>query len=130
MKRRSIIVVAFVVILLTALALHFFYFRLYNPQNIQSGYITRANKVYYLSEKQLSSILQDLQRSHMYTDSLYCGFEETFSITFLDSNEQPISRLFIALDGCPIFKVDGTQYYLEGKKKAREIIDEIRWNDD
>ncbi len=31
--------------------------------------------------------------------------------------------LYIALDGCANFRVDDTDYYLEGKEKVREIID-------
>lgn len=115
-----IILIAFLILLFCFVVL-----RIYHLQNVKDGYILRDEKKYIISAVDLETIVKDLDKSYMYRDSPSCGFAEDFSMVFLNSDKQLISRLFIAWDGCPIFRIEGTQYYLEGKETTRKIINDI-----
>ena len=116
-------IIIFLIITLCFIVYSFVVHRLYVPHNVKNGFIQKAGARYSLPSEELSLLLKELNMSFMFRDTLSCGFDESYCIYFLDINNKPISMLYIALDGCANFRVDDTDYYLEGKEKVREIID-------
>ena len=119
MRTSKLIVVSFIVVC----AIFFFSSHVYLPKNVVSGYVCKGNLKHVFSNDELEFLLSNLQMSFIYKDSPSCGFDETFSIIFLNSNNQIVSTLLIALDGCGIFQIGESNSYLEGKEQLRLQIE-------
>ena len=117
MKNRAVLcIAAFVfVVFVVVLLCH----RLYMPRNVAYGV------EYVLPEDTLDSLLSHLRMTFALKDSPSCGFDESYMVTLWDAEHQLVSKLLIALDGCGIFQIGDTHYYLEGKDDAREIIEKF-----
>ena len=97
--------------------------RFYNPRNVSTGMINRAEQQYQLPMSVLQPILSSLQHSFLYIDSPSCGFDERYELLLLNEAGQTVSHLYIAQDGCGIFNVSNTNQYIEGEEEVRVLIE-------
>ena len=120
MKKKVLLCIAAFVFVVFAVVL--LCHRLYMPRNVAYGIVHRGANEYVLPEDTLDSLLAHLRMTFALKDSPSCGFDESYMITLWNAEHQLVSKLLIALDGCGIFQIGDTHYYLEGKDDAREII--------
>lgn len=85
-------------------------------------YINHAR--YEIPNELLTSLLSDLRGSRLYRDTPSCGFDDSYSIVFYNTEGYIVSKLLIAQDGCGIFNVANTNLYLEGKEEMRRKIND------
>ena len=123
MKKKALLCIAAFVFVVFAVVL--LCHRLYMPRNVAYGVVHRGANEYVLPEDTLDSLLSHLRMTFALKDSPSCGFDESYMVTLWDAEHQHVSKLLIALDGCGIFQIGDTHYYLEGKDDAREIIEKF-----
>lgn len=117
------IVITILLVVLVNFIGWFLLHRLYCPHDIKKGIVYKNNMTYMFDDTELKALLRQLRMSFMFRDNPSCGFDQSFCLVFLDSNQLEISKLYIALDGCGTFRINNSCFYLEGKKEIREYID-------
>lgn len=70
-------------------------------------------------------VLQHMLCGTKYKDTPSCGFDTDVSITFTVGDDQRKITLCPACDGCPIFQIGDSDYYIKISDDERRLFDEI-----
>ena len=98
--------------------------RITNLSNASKGYIVYNKQQISIPTEQFLRIRSTMNFSILYCDTPSCPIDEGFQLVFMKEDDL-IKRFLIGKDACGTFFDIESGLYIEGKKDAKKIIDEI-----